>query len=113
MLPIPLTRCIAATLLVACLPACTTNRVISVAPEPVALGTYLAEHTTPDLRVVDSAGHTFWIHNPALSGDSLAGVSSREVPHRRLAIPLAQVRELSHPAFSAGRTLGLPEDLPA
>jgi hypothetical protein len=86
---------------------CTANRPILVAPEPVALGSYLAEERPPDLLVTDSGGHAFWLHAPELRGDTLTGRLSLDARPKRIAIPLAQVRDLRQPHFSAGRTFGL------
>jgi hypothetical protein len=92
--------CLASAVLV----ACSINRPIAAAPEPAALGDYLAAHRPPDLLITDSAGHSRWIHNPRLDGDTLRGVRSRELPRWQVAIPLTTVRSVAAPQFSTGRT---------
>jgi hypothetical protein len=88
----------------AVLAACSINRPIPAAPEPAALGDYLAAHRPPDLLITDSAGRARWIHNPRLDGDTLRGVRSRELPRWQVAIPLTTVRSVAAPQFSTGRT---------
>ena len=91
----------------AVLVACSINRPIPAAPDPAALGDYLAAHRPPDLLVTDTAGRSRWIHKPRLDGDTLRGVRNRELPRWQVAIPLTTVRSVAAPHFSTGRTVGL------
>jgi hypothetical protein len=93
--------------LVVLTPACTANRTVAVTPEPDPLAVYFHAHDPDDLQVTDLQGRKVWISNPELVGDSIVGLASRELPHQRRAIPLAEVRGLAEPHFSTGRTLGL------
>src|SRR5262245_45614198 len=86
---------------------CTSNHPVSVTPDPVQLSQYLEAHPTEDLRVTDTAGHRYWLHNPAVQNDSLVGVKSRAEPNARRALPLAEIRELQRPEFDTGKTLVL------
>src|SRR2546422_5425803 len=58
--------------------ACSVNRPISPTPEPAAVANYLAAHHHPDLLVTDSVGHSRWLHNARLDGDTLRGLRSEE-----------------------------------
>src|SRR3989449_402698 len=87
--------------------ACSVNRPISPTPETAAVANYLAAHHHPDLLVTDSVGHSRWLHNARLDGDTLRGLRSRELPREQVAIPLTQVRSVAAPQLSTGRTAGL------
>jgi hypothetical protein len=98
-------RC--ALVLPAVVVACSVNRPISPTPEPAAVADYLAAHHHSDLLLTDSVGHSRWLHNARLDGDTLRGLRSRELPREQVAIPLTQVRSVAAPQFSTGRTAGL------
>ncbi|MEO8633997.1 MAG: hypothetical protein ABI587_01860 [Gemmatimonadales bacterium] len=87
--------------------ACTTSRAIDLSAGPDTIGHYLDARHPTDVQVTDSAGRKAWLHSPRVEGDSLVGVLSRDEPRERLAIPLASIRSLAVPHFSAGRTAGL------
>ena len=87
--------------------ACTSNQRVTVSPEPESLATYLGQDHPSDLRVTRASGPAFWLHNPAVAGDSLVGVVGREQPAPRRAIAISDIRALEVPRVSAGRTVGL------
>jgi hypothetical protein len=76
-------------------------------PQPQSLGAYLASKHPADILVTDRRGGTHWYHNPAVDGDTLRGVRSRELPQPRLAMAISDIDRVEEPHFSTGKTLGL------
>ena len=92
--------------MITCATACTYNRPVTLAP-PASIQTYLADNHPTDVLITDTAGHSHWMHNPKLDGDTLRGVRRGDFPHPRVVIPVADIQSLATPHFSLGRTLGL------
>ena len=80
--------------------ACTVTRPLPVALDASALRAFLAEHPQADLRVVEHSGKRYWIHRPAVKGDSLVGRRGYDVPVQPLSVPLGSVAELDASHFS-------------
>jgi hypothetical protein len=76
-------------------------------PGPAGVAQYLASQHPLDLFVTDAAGHTQWLHEPYLDGDTLRGLRNRELPPERVAVPVTRIQSLAVPEISSGRTLGL------
>lgn len=84
--------------------ACSVTRPVPVAIDAPSLSTYLAEHPAANLRVTEQSGRRYWVHAPAIQGDSLVGRRGYDVPARPVGIRLRQVTELRTGHFSLGRT---------
>ncbi len=83
---------------------CSVTRPVQVGLDGPSLRTYLAEHPAANLRVTERSGRRYWVHAPAVRGDSLLGRQGYDVPARALAVPLQEVAELETSHFSVGRT---------
>ena len=84
--------------------ACSVTRPVPVAIDAPSLSTYLAEHPAANLRVTEQSGRRYWVHAPAIQGDSLVGRRGYDVPARPVGIRLRLVTELRTGHFSLGRT---------
>jgi len=85
--------------------ACTTNHPVSVTPDAVQLSQYLEAHPSPDLQVTDTAGQSYWLHDPVVQNDSLIGVRNRNQPDTRVGLGLGEVRSLARPEFDTESAL--------
>lgn len=83
---------------------CSVTRPVPVALDAPALAGYLAEHRVADLRVTEQSGRRYWVHAPAVRGDSLVGRRGYDAPARAVGVPLQQVAELRTGHFSFART---------
>ena len=84
--------------------ACSVTRPVPVTTDAASLRSYLAEHPAANLGVTERSGRKYWLHAPAVRGDSLVGRRGYDVPVRPLSVGLADVVELRTGHFSAART---------
>ena len=65
------------------------------------------------VRVTRSDGSKIVLEDPVLRTDTLSGIASGQTADSEVAVPLADVRQVETPHFSAGRTIGLALGLAA
>jgi len=87
--------------------ACVATRPVAPVPTPASVQDYLHRHPHATLRIADSTGRRRWIYDAALQGDTLHGVRNTSLPRDPVAVPFAQLREVSAQRFSTTRTLFL------
>ena len=84
--------------------ACSVTRPVSVALDAAAIRSYLSEQPQANLRITEHSGRRYWLHAPAVLGDSLVGQLGFDVPVQRVAVRVGQITELGTTHFSWGRT---------
>ena len=84
--------------------ACSVTRPVPVVADAPGLSAFLSERPQANLRVREHSGRQYWVHAPAIRGDSLVGQRGYDVPVRRVAVPLEGIAELRTSHVSWRRT---------